>query len=105
MKFSPTLFLILQFFIIIPSVLFVLSILSIFFIKDSALYYLVITKNTLQNIGILIVPPLTSGFVAYHYMERYRPQGFVALVSKCMLGYAITVLGMTIIFLFLSFFF
>lgn len=104
MRFSPTLFLVLQFFILFPSVLFILGVFFTFFAKDATVYNLVISKNILQNIGVLIISPLASGFVAYHYLERYRPEGFVELVSKYLLGYTIIILGSTIIFLFLNFF-
>lgn len=80
---SPTLFLVSEFFMIIPSILFILGIIKYDFI---------------QNIFIAIVLPATGGFVAYNYLERYRVKGFIKTITKAIIGYSILEIGLVLFF-------
>lgn len=94
-KLSPSLFLTLQFFILLPSILFVLSLILWILARSSFLYAIVLTPGiSFQNIGVLIVSPLSGGIFAYGYMERYKVQGRLQRISKIILFYSILCIGL-----------
>lgn len=95
LRLSPTLFLILESLILLPSLLFALGILMWVFFKNPGMYYAVISRNTLQNIGVMIISPSAGGFFAYQYLERYKPKGFARFKARGIIVYSIFVLGLT----------
>lgn len=101
LRFSPTLFLFLEFFILLPSFLFVFGLIWYFITQDPSMYFLVTSQNMLQNIGVTIISPLSGGFLAYQYLERYHPKGFIRLKAKGILAYSIVVIGLVLAYFFL----
>lgn len=79
MKLSPALFLVLEFFMIFPSVLFLLG---------------VVSYSLIQNILIVMVGPFAGGFLAYNYLEKYRPKRYLKTFTKLILAYSITEIGL-----------
>lgn len=102
---TPSLFLILEFFILTPSLLFLTGLLIWIIARDSLLYFMVVTPHfSLQNIGILILSPLSGGILAYGYMERYKVAGKVLRISKIILGYSILFTGLVAVYYVVSLF-
>lgn len=63
---------------------------------------MVISKNVLQNIGVLIVSPLAGGFFAYQYLERFRPTGYSKMKAKGILAYSIVEIGLVAVYFLLQ---
>ncbi len=102
-RLSPALFLVLEFIILIPSILFILGVLQWFIFRSSFLL-LTVTPNKalLQNILVTIVSPFAGGFLAYHYLERYKPKGYIALKAKGIIFYSIMQIGLVLTYLVLE---
>lgn len=81
MKLSPALFLVLEFFMIFPSALFLLGF---------------INYGLVQNLFILIIDPFAGGFLAYNYLERYGPKGFIRTLTKIIIAYSILEIGIVL---------
>lgn len=100
---SPTLFLVLEFFILIPSVIFVFGILQLILFKRSFILDVVLPGNAVfQNIFITIISPTIGGFFAYQYLERFKPKGFIALKAKGIIFYSIMLVGLVIFYSFFT---
>ncbi len=100
MKLSPPLFLILEFFILAPSLLFILGVLQWFAFRNDFLLLTVTPNNVLiQNIFVTIVSPFAGGFIAYHYLERYKPKGLIAIKAKAIIFYSIMEIGLVLSYL------
>lgn len=97
-RFSPVLFLVLEIFILFPSVCLVVGIVLWNVAKIPFLYSLVMGGGILQNIGVLFLSPLSAGILAYGYLERYSAKGWSAIVSKIILTYSILFLGLVMIY-------
>lgn len=98
---SPTLFLILEFFILIPSIIFVIGVLQYLLFGSSYLMFLVTPNGaTLQNIFVTIISPFIGGFFAYQYLERLKPKGFIETCAKGIIFYSIMLVGLVIFYQF-----
>lgn len=95
-KLSPALFLVLEFIILLPSLLFVLGLLSWVLFRNPFLYQNVLSANLLQNAAVTIVSPLAGGFLAYQFLERYKPKGFIKTKAKGILAYSILEIGLVL---------
>lgn len=98
---SPTLFLVLEFFILIPSIIFLLGVFQ-YVISGDEYVLSIVTPNgaTLQNIFVTIISPFIGGFFAYQYLERLKPKGFIALKTKGIIFYSIMLVGLVIAYQF-----
>ncbi len=97
-RFSPALFLVLETLILFPSLCLILGIVVWNIAKIPYLYSLVMGGGFLQNIGVLLLSPLSSGILAYGYLERYKAKGWSAIVSKIILAYSIIFLGLLFVY-------
>lgn len=79
----PTLFLISEFFMLLPS--------TLFFIR-------IIRLEIFLNILVAIVAPAAGGFVGYNYLERYNPKGILKVITKLIISYCILEIGLVIFF-------
>lgn len=59
---------------------------------------MVISKNMLQNIGVTIISPLSGGFLAYQYLERFHPTGYSKMKAKGILAYSILEIGLVAVY-------
>lgn len=100
---SPALFLILEFFILLPSLLFSFGFLLAVFQYAELLRIVVSSSSTGQNIGITIISPLAGGFFAYQYIERYHAVGYVKKIAKTILAYSIIEIGLVTAYYILHF--
>jgi len=100
---SPTLFLVLEFFILIPSIIFVFGILQFIFFQHSSILDVVLPKNAVfQNFFITIISPTIGGLFAYQYLEHFKPRGFIALKAKGIIFYSIILVGLVIFYSFFT---
>lgn len=93
LSLSPTLFLVLEAIILLPNILFVVGLILWILMHSQNLYLMVISKNFFQDFGVTIISPTAGGFLAYQYLERYHPQGFIKFKAKGILAYSIVVIG------------
>jgi hypothetical protein len=80
-KLSPVVFLILEFFMLFPSVLFMLG---------------VVKYGLIQNVFMVIIGPLAGGFVAYNYLERYKLGNETSKIAKIFIAYSIIEIGIVV---------
>lgn len=108
---SPTLFLVLETFILAPSIIFLLGVLQFVIFNDPFLLTIVTPRGaTLQNIFVTIISPFIGGFFAYQYLERFKPASqssfssksnpkrYVFMVAKGIIFYSIMLVGLVIIY-------
>lgn len=94
---SPTLFIILEFFILLPSFLFFLGILEYIFNKTGFVIYYVTNLNLIRSFFVTIVLPFAGGFLAYNYLERYKLKALIRKTAKAILAYSIIETGLVLI--------
>ena len=98
-KLTPPFFLISEFFILSPSILLLIGIfLSIF---SNSFLIRTINESFAKFILVAFVMPFSGGFLSYHYLERYGPQGMVRKITKFILSYSILEIGIVSALLFL----
>ncbi len=93
---SPTLFIALEIIILLPSLLFISGFVAWFLFRNTYLYAVVMGGNTLQSIGVLFISPISGGILAYGYLERFKAQGRIAVLSKIILAYSIILIGLIV---------
>lgn len=101
MRLSLLLFLFLEFFILIPSVIFIIGILQFLLFKNSQILLIITPPHaTLQNIFVTIISPFVGGFFAYQYLERFKPVGLIAWKAKAIIFYSILFVGLVVFYQF-----
>ncbi len=95
-SFPPTVFFIIETFILLPSLIAVFGYLSWIFLRNPYLYSLIIAGGALQIIGCVFISPLAGGILAYGYLERFKATGWSAVLSKFILAYSIIQIGLAV---------
>lgn len=102
LRLSPTLFLILEFFILLPSLLFIAGVLEWYINGTGQLLYVIGIQDIVRGVIVTVLTPFAGGFLAYNYLERYGPKGYIRKITKLILGYAIIEIGLVITIFILS---
>ncbi len=102
---SPTLFSILEFLILLPSLLFIVGVLEWYINRTGFLIFTLIgTNNLIKAALVTVILPFAGGFLAYNYLERYKLKGFIKALTKVILAYTIIEVGLVIIMSILIYF-